>query len=209
MEQVIILIIAAVAMGLQGLFKKLKGGEEDTNTAPPPPRGMPPVDPAQLTEADRRYREVQEEVRRRIAQRQQMGQPPPRPPAPVADYQPSPRSTSPIPQPMSRPTVRRMAPSSTTTATAPAPRRMPPPMPAAPIAASSEPDMDAAATEAAAYAAPEEIGALAAPAPPPAGSLRGMLRTPSSLQQAFVLRELLDKPLALRPAARGGHEAWL
>jgi hypothetical protein len=212
MEQIVIFLIVAAAMGVQRLFKKLQGGQEDVEKKRLPPAVNTPPASMELTEADKRYRQVQEEIRRRVAQRQQQTQTATPTPAPQTTYRPSPKSTSPIGrgalgEPNKRPVLTRpVAQPMNTTLAEPSPAM--PPMAAMPEASAST--TEAAATEAAAYALPE-VSAAAGTAglPPAAGSIRALLATPASIRQAFVLREVLDRPLSLRPAPHGGHDTWL
>jgi hypothetical protein len=53
-----------------------------------------------------------------------------------------------------------------------------------------------------AQAAPEIAGQ-------PAAALRLALSDATAARQAFLFREIFDRPLCLRPAGCGGHEGWL
>jgi hypothetical protein len=198
MEQVVIFLIVAIFVGLRTLVEKMKGLDKgDASPAPPSARGMSSA-PPQLTEADRRYREVQEEIRRRIAQRRQQAQTQPMSPVPArpaATPPPSPRPSTADDYSMSPPA---------TPAAFPATSAMP-----VPVIAST---LEAAATEAAAYALPAPI-ASDAPSKSTGETatlrgLRALLASPGAARQAYALREVLDRPLALRAAGRGGHESW-
>ncbi len=196
MEQVVIILIAAIFVGLRAVVEKLKGAEKDAPTRTPPPSRSLSSGPVQLTEADRRYREVQEEIRRRIALRQ--GQASSQPVAPAktkirrAETQ---TANYPAPAPVAPPSV---SPAYSTSAAMPV--------------ASTASTMEAAATEAAAYALPAGImsdsPARSTPASASMRSLRALLASPASARQAYLLREILDRPLSLHPAERGGHQSW-
>lgn len=215
MEQVVILLIVALATGVQALLKKFKGTPEELAAKNPPPERDQPSAPVELTEADKRYREIQEEVRRRVAQRQQQPQTMRPSSAPQENYHSSPQTTAPVARPArgiyqrpAQPPTRTftIAPPEIYTPTASAARPMA--MPIMPVESAST--TEAAATEAAAYALPEVSEAAgAATIPPAVGSIRALLTVQSSVRQAFVLREVLDRPLSLRPMAHGGHDAWL
>jgi hypothetical protein len=162
-------------------------------------------------DAQRNYQEVQEEIRRRIAQRANLPMP-----VPSATTQPA------QPRPM-QPT---MVPYETRDVSRPPPASRPQPVartqPMAPPQAAFSPppslvaigDMPSAMTndwkdsdsgypdEARAYSldATQESTTMSA--------LRAALASASSARHAFILREVLDRPLCARPLCSGGHDNW-
>ncbi len=211
MDHAIIVLIVAVFVGLRAMLEKSKGAQKDSpSERPTTNNNLPPAEP-QLTEADKRYREIQEEIRRRVVQRQQ--QPMQTSPAPAA---PAPRRPRTVPN-MGVPPRPAPKPISTYQRLTPAPQpAIPAPMvmPVATISPNTDAaTMEAAATEAAAYALPEstpdESPVKYSYGPAPVANLKPLLASPSSARQAFVLREILDRPLSLRPVYCGGHENWL
>jgi hypothetical protein len=169
-----------------------------------------PANPPVLTEADQRYREVQEEIRRRIAQRNQgaPAQTTTATPNPAQNYRPSKQITAPLnrnprelPQKKSSPAPRTPVVATTMKMDAI------PVMANAPIA----PAMPAYPSEAAAYALPKDSGdnaASSSTSPGGSNALRAILASPSAARQAFLLREIFGQPLGLRPMANGGLEDW-
>jgi hypothetical protein len=211
-QHLINIIVALIIAGAGAMMKKpAKSKEADpaqTDRATSTTAAEPPV----MTEADRRYREVQEEIRRRIAQRNQRAptQPATVTPNPATDYRPSKQITTPIGRKVERPlsTARtpKAAPPPTLTATTMKMDAIPM-MANAPIA----PAMPAYPSEAAAYALPKDSGdnaASSSASPGGSNALRAILASPSAARQAFLLREIFATPLGLRPLASGGHEDW-
>lgn len=199
---VVFIVLALVGAGMK---KSAKGNNSDRAQTLDDPSQNPPV----LTDADRRYREVQEEIRRRITQKSPStpAQPTTARANPAQNYRPSAQSTAPIkPLPAARQQKAappKQAPSSTTT------MRMDaiPTMANAPQA----PAMPDYPSEAAAYALPKDSGDNAASSSGSHGSsdaLRAILASPNQARQAFLLREIFAQPLGLRPMASGGLEDW-
>jgi len=211
MEQAIIFIIVAVLMGLSKGAKKLKESQQESETPNPPPNRNLPSAPPELTEADRRYREIQEEIRRRVAQRQQEPQNTSAPATPVPQRPRAMPNMGVPPRPAPKPisTYQRNAPAPQPAIPATPPTILAPMvMPVATSASTTE----AAATEAAAYALPEsntaDTSIKAYTISVPSGKLRALLSSPASARQSFVLREIFDRPLSLRQVPYGGYESW-
>jgi hypothetical protein len=208
-QHLINIIVTLIIAGIAAMTKKSSKSKdaEPAQTL----QDTPPVQPV-LTEADRRYREVQEDIRRRIAQRNQTAptQPATVTPNPLTDYRPSRQSTAPISRKIEKPltTARppKVAPPISVSATSMKVNAIPM-MANAPIA----PAMTAYPSEAAAYALPKETGdnsASSNSSPGGSNALRAILASPSAARQAFLLREIFATPLGLRPLASGGHEDW-
>lgn len=212
MDQHLINIIIGLIVAVAGMAAKKSSKTKDADPDQTPPTPSMQQGQPVLTEADRRYREVQEEIRRRIAQKSQTapGQPATMTPNPVPNYKPSAKSTVPI-NTREYQTMRRKAAAPST----PPPTLAKPAKPAAvqPVMAVA-PAMDAPPSypsEAAAYALPKESGdnaASSSTSPGGSNALRAILASPSAARQAFLLREIFAQPLGLRPMASGGHEDW-
>jgi len=201
MEQAVIFILVAAFLGMQAVFKKLKAAQENSEVGNQPPAQTPPAQSSKPAyDVDQRYQDIQEEIRRRIAQRAQetsptpaaqttaprtarpkildTGLPPKTPPQPISKYQ--------------RPTAPTAAEAAATSAMA---------MPSGP----SSPNADLLEIYGSLAATEADTTADARPAPTPGASLRTLLASPKAARQAFILREILDRPLSLRPAGCGGH----
>ncbi len=220
MEQPIVLLIVGIIYAVVAVVKKLKGATDDYQKRNPPPDRNLTNTPPQLTEADRRYREVQEDIRRRIASRQAQQQASDTrrdaPAPPIPRYKPSPYATTPVGgnrdpaifQP--KPPVQ---PAKPVTAPKPAPVAASPARPehaSSPQAAPAE-TMASALTDNSQTAAASEVAAYAGGTPANitmGADLRALLSTPNAFRQAFLLREVLERPLALRTGSCGGLETW-
>ena len=89
------LINTIVFLLIAGIGAMMKKSSKQRDTATTQDTENVTANPQVMTEADRRYREVQEEIRRRLAQRNQ-GMPMPTAtatPNPLPDYQPSKKIT--------------------------------------------------------------------------------------------------------------------
>jgi hypothetical protein len=206
------LIVGAIIAIIAAATKKSSKSKnaDSAQTAQDTMSATPPV----LTEADRRYREVQEEIRRRIAQRNQ--NPPNQSatvtPNPVTDYKRSRQSTQPINPNLNVP----LATARPKKSARPSPPPLQPPtktIVVEPMMADA-PAMEAAPaypSEAAAYALPQDSGDNAASSgtsPGGGNALRAILASPNAARQAYLLREIFAQPLSLNPMGSGGHEDW-
>jgi hypothetical protein len=209
MDQHTISVIVGLIVAFFAATKKKSPKSENTDPAQTTQDSSPTGQPV-LTEADRRYREVQEEIRRRIAQRNQNApsQPATAMPNPVQDYQRSRQSTDPINRNFGSRKPKKAVPAPPPPVQTP--RKTPVAQPVMPVA----PAMDAAPaypSEAAAYALPKDSGdnaASSSTSPGGSNALRSILGSPNAVKQAYLLREIFAQPLGLRPMASGGHEDW-
>jgi hypothetical protein len=197
-----------------------------------PPKPGPDLTPST---ADQRYRQVQEEIRRRIAERMRPSAgpltptatgpfAPARPRRPLAQSVPPPSAppvvvVAPIPSGYAdevrenlQETAKRLAKVETrrrADALAEDHSRVAAAYAQAPAAGLSTAD-------AYAQAPTEEVSTMAAAyaqapggvASAPGASMRAMLAAPSAARRAFLLRELLGAPVGERASLSGGHEAW-
>ncbi len=209
MDQHLINIIIGLIIAIAGVTANKSSKSKDASPAQTV-RDTPsnPADPPVLTEADRRYREVQEEIRRRIAQRNQSApaQPATVTPSPVQDYKRSTKSTDPINRDFGTRKPKKATPPPTLPTTTMT-------MDAIPVMANAPtaPTMPDYPSEAAAYALPKDTGdnaASSSTSPGGSNALRAVLASPSAARQAFLLREIFAQPLGLRPMASGGLEDW-
>jgi hypothetical protein len=212
MDNVIIYIIVGVVWAVASQWKKMQArdaeqdyqGQRQKDAPPPVGPSTTPGTPAYDTA--RRYQEIQDEIRRRIAQRTNRPMP-----APTSTIQPAqPRPVQPV-----------MVPTGYPSATQPPPpivRPQPAAAVTSPVAASPfamtmgdlpsamtdiwKQNTSAASDEARAYSmtATQESTSLSA--------LRTALASASSARHAFILREVLDRPLCARPLSSGGHDNW-
>jgi hypothetical protein len=210
MDQHTISVIIGAIIALIAAATNKSAKSKDTDQAKATPDTTPTGQPV-LTEADKRYREVQEEIRRRIAQQKQTspGQPATVTPNPAQNYRPSKQITAPINKTSGLPKPQKSAP----------PRISPPAktptktVAAQPVMAGA-PAMEAAPaypSEAAAYALPTESGdnaASSSTSPGGSNALRAILGSPGAARQAYLLREIFATPMGLRPSGSGGHEDW-
>ncbi len=213
--QIIVFVAGAIAYWLNQRAREKAGEQADYDGDGVPEAPVRPLTPASRDgsdpEQDERVRRIQEEIRRKIAERQG------RSPAPAPE--PGPDGFDPL-RDLMRPVF-----GEEPTPEPPPFRPEPPPAPAY----SASADADQAALErqrrlaeqleelenrrAAARQAAEAIkrpSAYALPASDPAnqsaqsdrrqndGSVREALASPRALRRAFVLREVLDRPVALR-----------
>jgi hypothetical protein len=161
--------------------------ERQPKPAPRPVIAAPPARPV-ITAEGRRYQEVQEEIRRKIAERWQT-------PAPGRPAMPLPPPVAPSPP---RYVARQVE----------APRPVAPMVPAIPTA---DQRASTAAFSVELPSAPQtslSAYSMGGPEVEPAAALRAALANTAAVRQAFLFREILDRPLCLRPAGCGGHEAW-
>ena len=110
-SQIIVAVIVGVIWLFNAVMAKVQQGKKKADEPDEQPTAAPAAD-TQLTEADRSYREIQEEIRRRIARRNNPTAPvaPVQRPAP-APYVRSPNALPPIRSPQPVPTLlRRVAP---------------------------------------------------------------------------------------------------
>jgi hypothetical protein len=213
MEQVIIYIIAGVValIGSQWKKQQARNAEQDYQRQRQKDAAPTPTAPAPGTaayDAKRRYEDIQEEIRRRIAQRANVPMPSPtstvqptqpRPVQPtMVPYEPRddsrPRATPPPiarPQPVAPPPPATVSPPAMTMARVPTP-----------MADTWKSNAPAYPDEASAYSltATQESNSMSA--------LRAALASASSARHAFILREVLDRPLCARPLCSGGHDNW-
>jgi len=203
-HSIITLILAVLAVISAARKKSAKSLDEAVAKSQKDAQQNAPV----LTEADRRYREVQEEIRRRIAQKSQTMPTPPTvaQPNPAPDYQPSKQITQPV-KPLAPARPKKAAAPQPTVSTTTMRMDAIPSMADAPIA----PTMPDYPSEAAAYALPKDSGdnaASSSTSPGGSNALRAILASPNKARQAYLLREIFAQPLGLRPMASGGLEEW-
>lgn len=213
--QLIIVIAGAIAYWLNQRAREKAGQEADYDedgipeNRSPMERAEPPLKRAGFdTDQEERARRIREEIQRKIAERRGQAAPPPMPaPPPLDPFRPVFREeAAPVPPPLRR---------------AEAPPLPPPPLPSVTISAEEEhatldrqrrlaeeferlEEQRQAARRVAAEARGATITASSSAAASGAGPLIGSrgvaaeLRDPRALRRAFVLREVLSAPVALR-----------
>lgn len=212
--QLIIVVAGAIAYWLNQRAREKAGQEADYDEdGIPENRPAPRAETRELSPANRdgtdidqeeRARRIREEIQRKIAERRRQGAPPPPMPAPpkLDPFRPVfQESAAPVPPPL-RPaepeTMREAAPAAyDDSAALERQRRLAEQM------QELEERRRAARREATAAARAQQEPALAAAASaaPAAGGMRSLgaeLRDPRALRRAFVLREVLSAPVALR-----------
>jgi hypothetical protein len=191
----IVLIVASV---LGQLLKAIKGRRGDDEAPAEPPKEYEFEDP----ELAERTRKIREDIRRRIAERQRGGQTAAEPPPLVRD---EPEVEAPVFEETPPPLVREVYPES-----APEPRAAPSSRLEAQRAAEILEEqatmaerlreieaMKAAAQRRAAFEA-LSVSAATVAREKTRGALLDDLRSPEALRRAFILREVLGPPVALR-----------
>jgi len=203
LSQVAIYILVALGFAANAWWQKRQERRAQDELQRHPPQ-TPPRQPL-VTAPNQRYQEVQEEIRRRIAERLQ---------AAPAGRPATTTTTLPAPPPV----VVRTPPRPVALPTA-APARPPVRQPMRPaVAVEQQTAFPAARLAAAAPLAPvmaESFGMAAAYAlatPETAGNsvaaLQLVLANATAARQAFLFREIFDRPVCMRPAGCGGHEGW-
>ena len=183
--QVIIYLLVGAFWALNAWWKKYqdKQAEEASRRNPSPPASAParPV----ATPESQRYQEVQAEIRRKIAERAQM------PAAGRVNLPPArPVVVSAPARPMTTPVQRRPMP----VAAVVEPMTYQPPSPLV---------MSAAPVVAAAYGSmPPDTSRVFTT------QIQAALADPAAARQAFIFREIFDRPLCMRSPAGGGHDGW-
>lgn len=195
--QIVIAVAAAIAYWLNQRRQGQVGDGEEDDRAESPRRDFN-ADP----EEAERTRRIQEEIRRKIAERAGGG--PITVPPPAAEPPPLFRTESSAPRPVAAP----LPPREFTRQVEPPPRVQPPPFQASAAAIlerQRELEEQMRELEAARKAAQRKAAAVAAqavafapPAPAERGRLLADLRGAANLRHAIVLREVLGPPVGLR-----------
>jgi hypothetical protein len=179
-------IIVALAWALNAWWTRRQDrlAEEQRRRNLPYPAPVPSSAPVE--EDDRSYAEIQQEIRRKIAER----------------WQSANNSRPPMPSPPMRPAPDPPVPATLPRKIARVPEVMVSVMPILheelpPASAPMAPPAPSYGASLSARTGPDTVAIL-----------QSVLSDQAAARQAFLFREIFDQPLCLRPAGHGGHDGW-